>query len=851
MIISSYPSATGDTNDGNLSLTIPQGGGLVAGRHTVKVVTNNVSGATLDLYAANSTSLTHTDNQGSTIPPVTISDNYCVTAQLLQDDNWGVAMPDSNYANQMNRYDSAEVYERYVANPGPIVDNGDVSIVPKFAGVISADQAGQTDMAIEKLSQAGVSMQNIYYGVRVDHPEQLLAGNYQAEVVYTATTNEVEKPTITNIDPNQYELGSNTNIDSNNRLPVTITGDNLGSTYKVYLENNADSGKRYDITGENIASVTDTQLKLTLPTDIANSDLEPGEYTIHVVTQGGEDILESGFTYTKSSSQSVYDQQANIRVDFDKGMIPVKYNESTEKWEVVTDKELDSNLDNWFDYDTKKWANAVTVTKDSQDTYYKARAGSDTHYEVNDGDILGYWVYVPRYAYKVMRRESTDRYVDEQNFEIKFETTANPTKTPVESCNADARSAAAVWKDGNRDNAVESNIKVGYYQDCPGVDTNYYRDDANKADSTAWATHPAFTWQYTGAINGFDKTIELNGLWVGKFEMTGSLSEPTILPNQKHLNQNLATLWSAVKSMGLADEYDQANSGVPVAYGKHNLSSSVTHMIKNSEWGAVAYLSASEYGVGAGLINMNQQEQAGVDDMGASSTGVTGCGPLQEAGADDRGVSYSDGGRIGTSEACSAGNPERAYNGSLGVLASTTGNEYGVYDMSGGAWDYALGNVTSGLGNATTVSPYEFVVDIKPPYVDLYRTADGFDGERPAWWITGTNMSQEEWNTDVCTWDTCGGHALYETENFQINDSVFQRSWSSGKYGTDAFFPILDMSINPDGTISSSPQPWIARGSAAGWWSGGTTGDSIFAYNVMAGDPNAAARAILIPTPDF
>ena len=34
--ISSH-SATGDANDGNLSLSIPQGGGLVAGRHTVSV----------------------------------------------------------------------------------------------------------------------------------------------------------------------------------------------------------------------------------------------------------------------------------------------------------------------------------------------------------------------------------------------------------------------------------------------------------------------------------------------------------------------------------------------------------------------------------------------------------------------------------------------------------------------------------------------------------------------------------------------------------------------------------------------------------------------------------------------
>ena len=34
--ISSH-SATGDTNDPNLSLSIPQGGGLVAGRHTVSI----------------------------------------------------------------------------------------------------------------------------------------------------------------------------------------------------------------------------------------------------------------------------------------------------------------------------------------------------------------------------------------------------------------------------------------------------------------------------------------------------------------------------------------------------------------------------------------------------------------------------------------------------------------------------------------------------------------------------------------------------------------------------------------------------------------------------------------------
>ena len=214
-----------------------------------------------------------------------------------------------------------------------------------------------------------------------------------------------------------------------------------------------------------------TQLNLTLLTDITNSNLEPGNYTIHAVTQGGEDSI--GFTYTKPSSQSVYGQQANIRIDFDKGMIPVKYSESTEKWEVVTDGELDSNLDNWFDYDTKKWANAVTVTKDSQNDYYKARAGSNEHYEVNDSDILDYWVYIPRYSYKVMRYSMDDKYASDDvasnngGFEIVFETSDTSKKTPA-AC------------------PVSSSSR--YYQDCVYVDQAY-----GTSTGTSCATHPTFT----------------------------------------------------------------------------------------------------------------------------------------------------------------------------------------------------------------------------------------------------------------------------------------------------------------------------------------------------------------------
>ena len=46
-------------------------------------------------------------------------------------------------------------------------------------------------------------------------------------------------------------------------------------------------------------------------------------------------------------------------------------------------------------------------------------------------------------------------------------------------------------------------------------------------------------------------------------------------------------------------------------------------------------------------------------------------------------------------------NSTNKYNGAKGVLASTTGNITGVYDMSGGSWEYVMGNMSSANGSYT------------------------------------------------------------------------------------------------------------------------------------------------------
>ena len=81
-------------------------------------------------------------------------------------------------------------------------------------------------------------------------------------------------------------------------------------------------------------------------------------------------------------------------------------------------------------------------------------------------------------------------------------------------------------------------------------------------------------------------------------------------------------------------------------------------MMKNDEWGAVAYLSKSKYGKNAEVtINSNS--------------------------------SYYTGGGSGN-----------AYVSNIGQ--STTGTVHGVYDMSGGAWEYVAAYVDNGDSNLTS-----------------------------------------------------------------------------------------------------------------------------------------------------
>ena len=170
-----------------------------------------------------------------------------------------------------------------------------------------------------------------------------------------------------------------------------------------------------------------------------------------------------------------------------------------------------------------------------------------------------------------------------------------------------------------------------------------------------YMTHPAFI------------SMNSNGLWVAKFETTGDINNLTVKPGLTSVrNQTVKSMFEA------AYNYQRGND---------------SHMMKNTEWGAVAYLSHSKYGINTEVrINNN-------------SSYLTGYASTDSADQS----SYP--GTYGTSSDVTL-----PYNTTTGYKASTTGNITGVYDMSGGSHEYMAAYRKDTYGesgfDATTLANY-------------------------------------------------------------------------------------------------------------------------------------------------
>lgn len=371
--------------------------------------------------------------------------------------------------------------------------------------------------------------------------------------------------------------------------------------------------------------------------------------------------------------------QANIESpELYKGMIPVTINNTngTIKVADITESWF-SYIRNYYargDMTANKWANAVLVDNPSE------YLGEDNHVlpskvgeTISMNKIKQMYVWIPRYAYKLFNTNSTSnaKYID--------------------------------------------------------VTTQLVNEKSSGSQDDELLTHPAFTFG----------SEELPGIWVGKFETSYTQSVSSnfgcsttncsevknilIKPNQVPLlYQNVSSMFYLSKSISSNNNFGLDSSEVDV------------HMMKNTEWGAVALLSNSKLGP-----YYEDGSLLGISEIypNTNSSMLTG---------------YSAAMAFTTSST-----DYHWYHSSNGGKSSVSRSVYGVYDMSGGLWEAVMANVS--IGSSYTYMPGNSGLSSKPQdkYINTYYASDSKDFSHA---IKGDLMNETVsnksgptcWNSDTC-----------------------------------------------------------------------------------------------------
>jgi len=395
-------------------------------------------------------------------------------------------------------------------------------------------------------------------------------------------------------------------------------------------------------------------------------------------------------------------------------LTPVKYT-ADDGWVIANTSE------EWYNYENQEWANAV-ILKDG----VSKTEGTPITVDGDDPDALAMFVWIPRYEYKI---------------------------------------------DGTYG-------KNGTAAATPGeIEINFISRKQDYISTEAHRIHPAFQ---------FGDTV-LTGLWIGKFETShtvysGNYSSNNIgcttedceqadgirvLPNKISLHHNNVSIYFYVS---------RAMSRSGNAFG-FDSSLTNTHLIKNVEWGAAAYLSQTKYGKYGNSNYTGANKEVYINNSSAYYTGRSG----------------------GSPSATQETNGTYLYDVELnGTGASTTGNIYGVYDMSGGLWEYTMGylSMASDTWGSTSTNNYTKFSEI--PHSKYYTD------------FTSTITSR------ACNGGICYGMAISETK---------------GWYGDNG------------GNLQTAG-PWVERGADCA----DTTTAGVFAYGTRNGNASATSSFRVVLT---
>ncbi len=473
----------------------------------------------------------------------------------------------------------------------------------------------------------------------------------------------------------------------------------------------------------------------------------------------------------KGQTTTGYNEEKKVNApELKTGMVPVKYD--TDHWVVTTEDDKE-----WYDYtaEKKQWANVMLrdgLKVEGLDDASTASIDSMKGKTVSKEGSM--FVWIPRFAYKITSLPES-AYKEEN---VSGENTIRVTDK--------AGTIDIVFLQGTTD----------YYGNKKAI-------RANKA-TEEYVVHPSFTNDVN--LGGWDR--ELTGYWVAKFEAgySGEAGKPDsaedsglkytrnyswndkatyIKDNYYGQNQIADSELIGENAKGKAIKYPTFTGNRPSfnyisagdsyslclslnasgnPYGINN--SSDPHLMKNSEWGAVAYLGQSQYGKGSEItINADTTKS---DDTSQNT---------------QRTVWATTGGGDYKSN----------------TTQSSTNNIYGIYDLSGGLWEI----VASYVNNENKyIADYgaSMKVGNSTKYVTVYQ--QGTTDERVSNYVTNKEFY---------------GDAVIETSSYDEN-----RTEGNFNYYTSWFH---DYSVFP-----AEANPFFVRGGYYGEGNPELTGSFAFIH---------------------
>ena len=488
-------------------------------------------------------------------------------------------------------------------------------------------------------------------------------------------TNESEAIILNNAVPQSDEQGLNNNVYS-----ITLTNTStIKSYYELSLNNNCTVGNSYTVNGSSVTAnvcIPNNYIKVAVKTSndenytiknggnvILSGYLEakenisfemiiwlteetPNDYQGQTETGTLRNVIYNGnfkiYTRQLLDSEKPIDESGANKPALASNMIPVYYDETGETWKKA-DKDNMDKTNPCYSYNSSgeyKGMWANAVTVTENSRSTYLNAEPGTI--VSMDDITTMWVWIPRF------------------------------------------------------NAVTPSGYNGGTQDNPGaIDVTFVKANETAID--------AFTF---GNKN-------LSGFWYAKFEtshttLASSTTENNlgcknetcsnangiiIKPNVTSLRYNsVSNFFFASRSMEqTGNSFDFASNEVD------------THMSKNNEWGAVAYLTHSIYGrctsstsCPATYLNNSEGYYTGRSGGAAENITINGTYPDQTSTTNYNTYgfyTYDD--YLLNYDTNTKGNKVKG----KGTGASTTGTIYGIYDMSGGSGEYVMGVRADSNGN--------------------------------------------------------------------------------------------------------------------------------------------------------